>query len=114
LEPTPCGGLFHFDTIETNCPFSSLRHHAPTFPSFWAAISGTIEANKTPHQAAQRELIEETSLTESVKEQGGLYVDVFYVSPCTQKERVIRVYPFVVQISNNILLELWVTKHDRY
>jgi translation initiation factor 2B subunit (eIF-2B alpha/beta/delta family)/8-oxo-dGTP pyrophosphatase MutT (NUDIX family) len=86
----------------------------PTFPSLWAAISGTIEANETPYQAAQRELMEETSLTESVKEQGGLYIDVPFVSPSRQKEHVIRVYPFLVQVSDDISLKLRGTEHDCY
>ena len=97
----------------------------PTFASYWAGISGTIEPNETPHQAAQRELAEETNLIDAtVVEPGGLYVNV-PVSP----HKTIRVYPFVVPYStlDNIppsdsvdrsfflpTLELRGTEHDRY
>lgn len=88
----------------------------PTFPSHWAGISGTIEDGETPYEAAQRELSEETNVTEIVQEQGGLYVDVLYESPRSQKERIIRVYPFIVnvppEVSSN--LELRGTEHDRF
>ena len=87
----------------------------PTFPSFWAGISGTIEANETPLEAANRELHEETSLTNFVvEEMGGLYVNVPYFSKRTNQERIIRVYPFVVNVPDTVSLELRGTEHDRY
>jgi len=88
----------------------------PTFPSHWAGISGTIEEGETPHQAAQRELSEETNVIEQVEEQGGLYLDVPYLSPSSQKERTIRVYPFVVHVPPEVSssLALRGTEHDRY
>jgi translation initiation factor 2B subunit (eIF-2B alpha/beta/delta family)/8-oxo-dGTP pyrophosphatase MutT (NUDIX family) len=86
----------------------------PTFPSYWAGISGTIEDGETPHQAAQRELLEETNITETVTDQGGLYLDVLYQDPKRQQERTIRVYPFVVTIGDETSIELRGTEHDRY
>lgn len=98
-------------------PMIAIFHRCdtmPTFPSYWAGISGTIEDGETPHQAAQRELFEETNLTETVTEQGGLYLDVFYLDPKRQQERTIRVYPFVVSIAAETSIELRGTEHDRY
>jgi 8-oxo-dGTP pyrophosphatase MutT (NUDIX family) len=87
----------------------------PTFPSFWAGVSGTIEANESPYHAAQRELQEETNLTQIVEEeQGGLYVNVPYVSKRTNQERIIRVYPFVVHVPEDVILKLRGTEHDRF
>jgi hypothetical protein len=84
----------------------------PYFPNHFAGISGTIEPNETPHQAAQRELFEETNLIETVEEQGGLFVNVPYASPRTQQKRIIRVYPFVIHVSDNVPLEMRGTEHD--
>lgn len=91
----------------------------PTFPSHWAGISGTIEPNETPYQAAQRELVEETNINQIVNKQGGLFLDVPYVSQRTQEKRIIRVYPFVVHIpydddDDACSLELRGTEHDGY
>jgi 8-oxo-dGTP pyrophosphatase MutT (NUDIX family) len=86
----------------------------PSFPNHFAGISGTIEPNETPHQAAQRELFEETNLTETVEEQGGLFVNVPYTSPRTQQKRIIRVYPFVIHVSDNVPLEMRGTEHDAF
>lgn len=86
----------------------------PTFPSYWAGISGTIEDGETPHQAAQRELFEETNITKTVAEPGGLYLDVLYKDPKRQQQRTIRVYPFVVNIAAETSIELRGTEHDSY
>lgn len=60
----------------------------PTFPGHWAAISGSLEINETPLEAAQRELDEETNLKDILSQINlsismlsfteGLYVDVPY------------------------------------
>lgn len=58
----------------------------PTFPSHWAAVSGSIEAGETPLDTARRELDEETNIAdllsqsalESLEWQSGLFVDVPY------------------------------------
>lgn len=111
----------------------------PTFPSHWAGISGSMEEGEEPWQTAQRELQEETNLvpttvatleegetcsaseTASVAcefvQQGGLYLDVPF-----QKHRIIRVYPFVVQLDatkGNVdtyqqRLQLRGTEHDTF
>ena len=92
----------------------------PTYPSHWAGISGTIEPDETPYQAAQRELGEETNLKNVVVEpRGGLFHDVSYISPHRQSSEppsIIRVYPFVVYISDHEhgTLQLIGTEHDRY
>ena len=88
----------------------------PTFANFWACISGTIEhTDVTPLDAAQRELQEETNVTQRVCEHGGLYVNVPYISQRTQEERLIRVYPFVMHIPpSTAKLELRGTEHDAY
>jgi translation initiation factor 2B subunit (eIF-2B alpha/beta/delta family)/8-oxo-dGTP pyrophosphatase MutT (NUDIX family) len=82
----------------------------PSFPSYWAGISGTIEANETPWQAAQRELEEETNLSSKLVHAAGLYVNV-PVSP----SRIVRVYPFVVNVpAKHGGLELKGTEHDEF
>jgi translation initiation factor 2B subunit (eIF-2B alpha/beta/delta family)/8-oxo-dGTP pyrophosphatase MutT (NUDIX family) len=90
----------------------------PTFANHWAGISGTIEANESPRQAAQRELLEETNLTQLVSEDGGLYVNVPHVSKrgVTNQEEciMIRIYPFVVMVPDDVPLKLRGTEHDRY
>jgi translation initiation factor 2B subunit (eIF-2B alpha/beta/delta family)/8-oxo-dGTP pyrophosphatase MutT (NUDIX family) len=111
----------------------------PTFPSHWAAISGSIEEGETPWEAAQRELCEETNLQEiiasleAVEQQHGLYVDVpFHGRPKQARESdpgmrqpeehhgkippgsIIRVYPFVVQVGEHVQknLERRGSEHD--
>jgi translation initiation factor 2B subunit (eIF-2B alpha/beta/delta family)/8-oxo-dGTP pyrophosphatase MutT (NUDIX family) len=82
----------------------------PTFPSQWAAISGTIEPNEIPVQAARREVAEETNLTSSISlQQGGLYVDVIL-----DKCKIIRVYPFVAMLPSSTKIELHGTEHDTF
>jgi translation initiation factor 2B subunit (eIF-2B alpha/beta/delta family)/8-oxo-dGTP pyrophosphatase MutT (NUDIX family) len=83
----------------------------PTFPSHWAAISGTIEPNELPWEAAQREVAEETNLTSSISlQQGGLYVDVLL-----EAGKIIRVYPFVAMLSSSSSsIELCGTEHDTF
>lgn len=81
----------------------------PTFPSHWAACSGSIDNGETPFQAACRELREETNVEAIPNAQHGLFVDVE-----TGQDRVIRVYPFVVEVEEDFQLELRGTEHDRY
>jgi 8-oxo-dGTP pyrophosphatase MutT (NUDIX family)/translation initiation factor 2B subunit (eIF-2B alpha/beta/delta family) len=82
----------------------------PTFPSHWAAISGTIEPNEIPVQAARREVAEETNLTSSISlQQGGLYVDVIL-----DESKIIRVYPFVAMLPSSTKIELQGTEHDTF
>ncbi|CAJ1920599.1 unnamed protein product [Cylindrotheca closterium] len=86
-----------------------------SYPNHWAGISGTIEAGETPLQAAQRELQEETSLAQIVESQGGLFVNVPYLSKRTQETRIIRVYPHVVLVpETTVELELRGTEHDSF
>jgi translation initiation factor 2B subunit (eIF-2B alpha/beta/delta family)/ADP-ribose pyrophosphatase YjhB (NUDIX family) len=86
----------------------------PTFPSHWAACSGSIEPGETPWQAAKRELHEETNLENAQIEpevQYGLYVNV----PVQRRDgtnSMYRVYPFVVHLPDNFKLELLGTEHD--
>ena len=83
----------------------------PTFPSCWAGISGAIEVGETPFQAAQREIMEETNLSNfTINQPGGLYLDVTPISG----GQVFRVYPFTVQMSPTDTLELRGTEHDTY
>jgi translation initiation factor 2B subunit (eIF-2B alpha/beta/delta family)/8-oxo-dGTP pyrophosphatase MutT (NUDIX family) len=104
----------------------------PTFASYWAGISGSIEQGEEPWQTAKRELQEETNLvpcsTDDAKDTevsaagsgpkcvlvqaGGLYLDVPF-----QENRKIRVYPFVVHLrepANQELLEMRGTEHDTF
>jgi 8-oxo-dGTP pyrophosphatase MutT (NUDIX family) len=109
----------------------------PSFPSHWAAFSGSIEEGETPWEAAQRELCEETNLQEivsleAVEQQYGLYVDVpFHGRPKSdpgmrqpEEEQhhgqiptgsIIRVYPFGVQVGEHVQknLERRGSEHDR-
>jgi translation initiation factor 2B subunit (eIF-2B alpha/beta/delta family)/8-oxo-dGTP pyrophosphatase MutT (NUDIX family) len=114
-------------TRSTNSPPNVTIFHRcatmPTFANFWAAISGTIEPDETPYEAAQRELQEETNLGEHKcivdENSGGLFINVPYRSPRTDQERIIRVYPFVVYYDpsggdDNRLLELRGTEHDEH
>ena len=69
----------------------------PTFPDHWATISGSIESNETPSEAAHRELEEETNLMQVLSDMNesisnlsfgqGLYVDVPYAGQRTEHER---------------------------
>ena len=108
----------------------------PSFPSHWAGISGSIEKIgdgkqqefEAPYHAAKRELAEETNLYSKefgeenihLEEQGGLYLDVPYTSPPRsgrpQQNRVIRVYPFVLRMSDDDVdrFEMRGTEHDDY
>lgn len=83
----------------------------PTFPSHWAACSGSIEPGETPWQTARRELLEETNLQEEPAVQHGLYVDVPF-RKTQDRETIIRVYPFTVKLPLNHKLELRGTEHD--
>ncbi len=106
-----------FDSAHMSQPKVAIFHRCatmPTFPSHWAGISGTIEEGEDPYQAAQRELSEETNLSEKVNTEGGLYLDVPFISPHAKKQRTIRVYPFVVHVSTEISIELRGTEHDNY
>lgn len=99
----------------------ALFHRCPTMPTFanhWAAVSGTIELNENPWEAARRELKEETNIMELSPtlpgpHDGGLYLDVPYISR-KQEARIIRVYPFCVPVTSPQLLQLRGTEHDRY
>lgn len=91
----------------------------PTFPSHWAPCSGSIEEGETPYQTACRELQEETNLipneTATVNKQYGLYVDVPF-RKTEERETIIRVYPFAVQLhnENDAKLKLLGTEHDYF
>eukprot|EP00977_Amphora_coffeiformis_P011066 scaffold2651_cov171-Amphora_coffeaeformis.AAC.6 len=86
----------------------------PTFPSHWAPCSGSVEAGETPWETADRELKEETNVPDSPT-QAGLYVDVPLPSRGDDRRRIIRVYPFLVQLSSrNFSLELKGTEHDTF
>jgi 8-oxo-dGTP pyrophosphatase MutT (NUDIX family)/translation initiation factor 2B subunit (eIF-2B alpha/beta/delta family) len=84
----------------------------PTFPSHWAACSGSIEPGETPWQTARRELLEETNLQQEPLCQYGLYVDVPFRKPKDNDEPIIRVYPLTVQLPLHFKLELRGTEHD--
>ena len=84
----------------------------PTFPSHWAACSGSIEEGETPFQTASRELHEETNLLNVIPDkQRGLHVDVPF-KKTDDRETIIRVYPFTVQLPLGFQLELRGTEHD--
>lgn len=87
----------------------------PTFPSHWAACSGSIEEGETPRETCIRELQEETNLSSStaanIVSSGGLYVDVPF-RKTKERETIIRVYPFTVQLPQDFTLELRGTEHD--
>ncbi|KAG7370114.1 NUDIX domain containing protein [Nitzschia inconspicua] len=92
----------------------------PTFPNRYAACSGSIEAGEAPWETARRELHEETNfLVEyqaptSPSIEGGLFVDVDFVSPRSGEVNVIRVYPFVIHVVNDFELALKGTEHDGF
>ena len=106
----------------------------PSFPSYWAGISGTIEEidvdgrqkYETPYFAARRELMEETNLFSDItanvllEEQGGLYLDVPYTpksrSGRPRSQRLIRVYPFLVHMQDEDVerFEMRGTEHDDF
>jgi translation initiation factor 2B subunit (eIF-2B alpha/beta/delta family)/8-oxo-dGTP pyrophosphatase MutT (NUDIX family) len=95
----------------------------PTFPSSWAACSGSIEPGETPWEAARRELYEETNLPPDTVEPnhpGGLYLDVPGTAATTKQskhgncESIIRVYPFTVNVPPNWELQLKGTEHDTF
>ena len=115
----------------------------PTFPSHWAAVSGSIETDETPLEAAKRELKEETNIRQlfssssldAIPCQAGLYVDVPYVRKSRKVEEsvtketnshqsqiepgdVIRVYPFLFDFKDRSedltkSLRMKGTEHDR-
>lgn len=112
----------------------------PTYPSHWAAISGSIEQNETPWDTVQRELGEETNLLDlisladgSCRVEQGLYLDV--VLPVQSRDhprldnaqevttmsqlpgpRIIRVYPFAIAVPDHVKnrLQLRGTEHDAF
>jgi translation initiation factor 2B subunit (eIF-2B alpha/beta/delta family)/8-oxo-dGTP pyrophosphatase MutT (NUDIX family) len=88
----------------------------PTFPSHWAACSGSIEEGETPFQTASRELHEETNLLSAIpNKQQGIYVDVHVPFRQTEdRETIIRVYPCTVQLPPGLQLELRGTEHDYF
>jgi translation initiation factor 2B subunit (eIF-2B alpha/beta/delta family) len=89
----------------------------PTFASHWAGISGSIEENERPWETAKRELHEETNLWHLEPDKlGGLYVDVPIQKSQEDRETIIRVYPFTVQVEDSqfLALELQGTEHDQY
>ena len=83
-------------------------------------------AFETPFHAAKRELMEETNLFTDIneniflEEQGGLYLDVPYtpssLSGRSRQRRIIRVYPFVVHMSDKDVdrFEMRGTEHDDF
>ena len=85
----------------------------PTFPSHWAACSGSIEEGETPFETTCRELREETNLPVVPDRRHGLYVDVPF-RKTEERETIIRVYPFTVQLPTDWKLELRGTEHDYY
>ena len=92
----------------------------PTLPSRFAACSGSIEADETPAMAAPRELMEETNwqpkMDKSFDEisSAGLFLDVDYISPGSNQKRIIRVYPFKVDVDPDFELSLKGTEHDQF
>jgi 8-oxo-dGTP pyrophosphatase MutT (NUDIX family)/translation initiation factor 2B subunit (eIF-2B alpha/beta/delta family) len=88
----------------------------PTFPSHWAACSGSIEPGETPWQTARRELLEETNVPQEPSRQHGLYVDVvpFRKTNDADETIIIRVYPFQVQLPVHFKLKLRGTEHDHF
>lgn len=84
----------------------------PSFPSHWAACSGSIDKGETPWEAARRELLEETKFPEAAIDglRGGLYLDVLMKS----HETTIRVYPFAVHLPPHWKLELRGREHDSF
>jgi 8-oxo-dGTP pyrophosphatase MutT (NUDIX family) len=99
----------------------------PTFPSRWAACSGSIEEGETPWETCRRELMEETNLSSVLaqpNQHSGLYVDVSLASNSSKNNshenrqerptRTIRVYPFTVEIPKTWDLQLRGTEHDRF
>ena len=92
----------------------------PTFPNRYAGCSGSMEEGESPWETARRELQEETNWTPASPAQweepfaAGLYVDVNFVSPRSGRPSIIRVYPFVVSVSNEFQVELKGTEHDRW
>ena len=60
-----------------------IAHRSPEQGAYWHTIAGGIEAEETPHEAAVRELAEETGLT-GVKLRAGDEV-VEYVYPLSEE-----------------------------
>jgi translation initiation factor 2B subunit (eIF-2B alpha/beta/delta family)/8-oxo-dGTP pyrophosphatase MutT (NUDIX family) len=88
----------------------------PTFASHWAGVSGSIEENERPWEAAKRELHEETNLSHLDPDKlGGLFVDVHF-KKSQDRETIIRVYPFTVKVNDSqcLALELKGTEHDQH
>jgi translation initiation factor 2B subunit (eIF-2B alpha/beta/delta family)/8-oxo-dGTP pyrophosphatase MutT (NUDIX family) len=91
----------------------------PTFATRWAACSGSIEDGETPTMAAPRELSEETNWQPTCEKNfeeissAGLFLDVDYISPRSNQKRIIRVYPFKVDVDPNIELSLKGMEHDK-
>lgn len=88
----------------------------PTFPSHWAACSGSIEEGETPLQTVRRELCEETNLpAASLELQGGLYLDVpVHTLGNGRTTAIIRVYPFAVELPPGHTLALRGSEHDSF
>lgn len=83
----------------------------PTFASHWAACSGSIEEGESPNETACRELQEETNLSIASPSEEGLFVNVPF-RRSEERETIIRVYPFTVQLPDKFKLQLRGTEHD--
>lgn len=88
---------------ERNVAVFHRKSGMPTFPDHWATISGSIEADETPSEAARRELGEETNLIHVLSDMNGsisnlffrqgLYVDVPYADRTESFARISQQIP---------------------
>ena len=72
--------------------------------------------DESPPETARREIQEETNISVDIlpdKMQYGLYVDVPF-RKTAERETIIRVYPFTVQLPSDWKLELRGTEHDSW
>jgi lipoyl(octanoyl) transferase len=78
---------------------------------FWQPVTGRIEAGESPEAAAQRELAEETGLTEGVRPLD--YVHAFALRD-TQPPRLIEEHAFAVEARNGFAPILDPSEHQRF
>jgi 8-oxo-dGTP pyrophosphatase MutT (NUDIX family) len=79
-----------------------------SFQGYWAGVSGSIQENETPLQAAVRELREETGIKAAESE----FISAERPVMATNGKNVWEVHPFLLNVDDEIVSLDW--EHDAY